>query len=107
MEMPTPDDDAAAGTGATRAALDDAADGHDDDPPPPAPVMPDLDACCGQGCDPCIFDLYDAARQRHQVALQAWRARHGRSGPRQDGPGDAAPPKTDPSPIAVFVTARR
>ena len=101
--MDMPDDDAATGAGAASAAADGAAaetaatvDVRDDDPPPPAPVMPDLDACCGQGCDPCIFDLYDAARQRHRVALQAWQARHARSGPpRQDEPGGAAPPKTD------------
>ncbi len=35
---------------------------------PPAPREPDLDECCGSGCDPCVFDLYE---QR----LERWRAR--------------------------------
>ena len=47
----------------------------DDDQPPPAPLLPDLDECCGQGCEPCIFDLYEAAQERHRSALQAWQAR--------------------------------
>lgn len=47
----------------------------DDDPPPPAPVEPDLEACCGNGCDPCIFDLYDLERERHRQALRAWQQR--------------------------------
>jgi len=69
---------------------------RDDDPPPSPPVMPDLDACCGQGCDPCIFDLYDAARQRHLAALQAWQARHPcRTPAGQDEPDAAAPPGAD------------
>ena len=47
----------------------------DDDPPPPEPVAPDLDACCGNGCDPCIFDLYDLERERHRQALREWQLR--------------------------------
>jgi hypothetical protein len=47
-----------------------------DDPPPRAPVEPDLNECCGNGCDPCIFDLYEEARQHYREALTAWRARH-------------------------------
>lgn len=35
---------------------------------PPPPPEPDLDACCGSGCDPCIFDLYEDR-------LAAWRRR--------------------------------
>ncbi|MBV8379377.1 MAG: hypothetical protein JO369_01255 [Paucibacter sp.] len=48
----------------------------DDDPMPQAPVEPDLDACCGNGCDPCIFDLYDLAKDAYRQALRAWQARH-------------------------------
>ena len=43
---------------------------------PEPPVQPDLDACCGDGCNPCIFDLYDAAMEQHRQALRAWHARH-------------------------------
>ncbi len=26
---------------------------------PPPPPRPDPDQCCGSGCVPCIFDLYE------------------------------------------------
>jgi hypothetical protein len=48
----------------------------DDDPPPVAPVRPGLDDCCGHGCDPCVFDLYDDAVDRYRAALKAWRKRN-------------------------------
>lgn len=35
---------------------------------PPAPEAPDPDACCGSGCDPCIFDI-------HEQRLERWRRR--------------------------------
>ena len=52
-------------------------DAKDDDPPPVAPRRPDNDECCGGGCNPCIFDAYEDARERYEAALAAWRARHG------------------------------
>ena len=45
------------------------------DPMPQPPVAPDLDACCGNGCDPCIFDLHDLAMDEYRQALRAWNAR--------------------------------
>ena len=48
----------------------------DPDPMPQPPVPPDLDACCGNGCDPCIFDLHDLAMDQYRQDLRAWRARH-------------------------------
>jgi hypothetical protein len=48
----------------------------DPDPMPQPPPQPDLDACCGNGCSPCIFDLYDLAKDEYLQALRAWRARH-------------------------------
>ncbi|MCZ8077299.1 MAG: hypothetical protein CFE41_09475 [Burkholderiales bacterium PBB2] len=51
----------------------DAADAAD--PRPEPPVAPDLDACCGNGCDPCIFDLHDLAMDQYRQALRAWEAR--------------------------------
>lgn len=53
-----------------------AATGPDPDPPPQPPPPPDLDACCGNGCDPCIFDLHDLAMDDYRRALRAWRVRH-------------------------------
>ncbi|GLQ90166.1 oxidoreductase-like domain-containing protein [Dyella flagellata] len=47
-----------------------------EDPPPRAPVEPDSGDCCGNGCDPCIFDQYEEARQHYRLALAAWRERH-------------------------------
>ena len=43
-----------------------------DDPPPTPPVEPDPGDCCGNGCDPCIFDLHDLARSRPEVAGSDW-----------------------------------
>ena len=48
----------------------------DADPMPVAPPQPDFDLCCGNGCDPCIFDLHDLAMDAYRQALRAWRARH-------------------------------
>ena len=48
----------------------------DEDPPPVPPVRPENDECCGGGCVPCIFDLYEEARERYEAALAAWKARH-------------------------------
>ena len=47
----------------------------DPDPKPQAPQPPELDACCGNGCDPCIFDLHDLAMDEYRQALRAWQAR--------------------------------
>lgn len=43
---------------------------------PQPPHQPDLDACCGNGCDPCVFDLHDLAMDAYRQAMRAWRARH-------------------------------
>ncbi len=56
----------------------------DPDPMPQPPVQPDLDACCGNGCEPCIFDLFDLEMDRYRQALRAWRARHAEA-PGADG----------------------
>ncbi|WOB06807.1 oxidoreductase-like domain-containing protein [Piscinibacter gummiphilus] len=45
------------------------------DPKPEPPVAPDFDQCCGNGCEPCIFDLHDMAMDQYRQALRAWNAR--------------------------------
>jgi hypothetical protein len=45
------------------------------DPKPEPPETPDFDACCGNGCEPCIFDLHDLAMDQYRQALRAWEAR--------------------------------
>ncbi|MDE1179726.1 oxidoreductase-like domain-containing protein [Paraburkholderia sp.] len=47
-----------------------------DDPPPVPPDQPDLNDCCRSGCEPCIFDLYDADLARYREKLAEWQARH-------------------------------
>jgi hypothetical protein len=42
---------------------------------PQPPEQPDLNDCCGNGCDPCIFDLHDLAMDDYRQALRAWHAR--------------------------------
>jgi hypothetical protein len=42
---------------------------------PEPPREPALEECCGNGCDPCVFDVYAAERQRYLEALKAWQAR--------------------------------
>ena len=46
-----------------------------DDPMPAAPLPPDDSACCGSGCDPCIWDWYQQERERYQAEMKAWQAR--------------------------------
>ncbi|WP_435106014.1 oxidoreductase-like domain-containing protein [Arhodomonas sp. AD133] len=44
---------------------------------PRRPVEPDLDECCGTGCDPCVFDLYEERLQRWRARCNEIRAAHG------------------------------
>jgi hypothetical protein len=48
----------------------------DDDPRPVPPPEPDIGACCGQGCNPCIFDLYEIEREKYEAMLRAWEERN-------------------------------
>lgn len=52
-------------------------DSWGNDPMPQHPEPPDLNACCGSGCDPCIFDTHDLAMDEYSNALSAWRERQG------------------------------
>lgn len=56
----------------------------DDDPRPLEPERPLNTDCCGSGCNPCIFDLYQSALQDYRQALHAWEIRQAeRSRPRR------------------------
>jgi len=48
----------------------------DADPRPEPPATPDAAECCGNGCDPCIYDLHAEAMAYYREALAAWRERH-------------------------------
>ena len=41
-------------------------------------VSADDDACCGNGCDPCVYDHFYAEQERYREALRAWRVRQAR-----------------------------
>lgn len=47
----------------------------DFDPPPEAPEPPSDDACCGSGCDPCIWDSYNALMTEYRAKQAAWELR--------------------------------
>lgn len=44
------------------------------DPKPVRPAEPEAADCCGDGCARCVFDVYEEAMERYQIALAAWRA---------------------------------
>ncbi|GGP25172.1 oxidoreductase-like domain-containing protein [Silvimonas amylolytica] len=46
------------------------------DPMPEPPYEPALEECCGNGCEPCIFDIYNEALHKYRSELKAWQARH-------------------------------
>ncbi|MGF6661218.1 hypothetical protein QF000_002863 [Paraburkholderia atlantica] len=73
-----------------------------DDPPPQPPVRPDLDDCCHSGCTQCVFDLYDEALERYEIALAAWHKRQAHKA-RPDTQGAKSKPQAD----ARRSTARR
>ena len=54
------------------------------DPRPTPPEEPSHEQCCGRGCVPCIYDLYEEALTRYEVALRAWQERRDQeaAGPR-------------------------
>jgi hypothetical protein len=54
------------------------------DPPPPEPARPEDYECCGNGCEPCVFDLHAQAVDHWRLAMKAWRERQALRG--------AAPP---------------
>ena len=46
-----------------------------DDTPPAPPRKPEAYECCGSGCIPCIFDLYEEDLERYERALREWNER--------------------------------
>jgi hypothetical protein len=45
------------------------------DPRPEPPARPRATDCCGGGCSPCIFEVYEIELERYEKALSEWRAR--------------------------------
>ncbi|MCH8505607.1 MAG: oxidoreductase-like domain-containing protein [Ectothiorhodospiraceae bacterium] len=40
---------------------------------PPRPTPPEPDECCGGGCIPCVYDLYEEALERWERKVAARR----------------------------------
>ncbi|WP_153041225.1 oxidoreductase-like domain-containing protein [Paraburkholderia monticola] len=62
-------------------------------------MRPDLDDCCHSGCTQCVFDLYDEALERYEVALAGWRKRQARHPDKQGAKSkpQADAPRSTPS----------
>ncbi len=68
----------------------------EDDPRPVPPPRPTSADCCRGGCDPCVFDLYDAALERYEAELAAWRhAERGGVAASTPAVGPRAKPRAD------------
>jgi hypothetical protein len=46
--------------------------------PPPKPEPPDPSDCCGNGCDPCVHDLYGEKLAEWERRVAAFEAEAGR-----------------------------
>jgi hypothetical protein len=46
---------------------------------PLAPREPEPEECCGRGCTPCVYDLYEAALERYRAELRKAQAEDARS----------------------------
>jgi hypothetical protein len=69
--------------------MSETADFHD--PPPLEPSRPEDYECCGNGCEPCVFDLHAQAVDRWRSDMKAWRARQAA---RAEAPPGDVPPAT-------------
>ncbi|KCV71118.1 hypothetical protein H696_02068 [Fonticula alba] len=74
-------------------------DPKDTDPDDPRPTMPADSDCCGTGCEPCVFDLYDRD-------LAAWKRRRLGAGSGAGSSVDPAAAPLDQQEFRPFVAAR-
>ena len=74
------------------------------DPPPLEPPRPEDYECCGNGCEPCVFDLHAQAVDRWRGEMKAWRARQAARA--EAAPADAAAPAEAPPAAAVPALCR-
>jgi hypothetical protein len=64
-----------------------------DDPRPQPPREPALEACCGNGCTPCVFDRYANALAQYEAALKDWEARQAARDSKAGVKADASGPR--------------
>jgi hypothetical protein len=55
------------------------------DPQPQAPLAPADNECCGNGCEPCVWTLYQQALEAYRQAQQAANADDDSSGKSSHG----------------------
>jgi hypothetical protein len=36
------------------------------------PIEPDVDDCCGDGCDPCVWDTYDLKLENYTSRFEKY-----------------------------------
>ncbi|HEV3009284.1 MAG TPA: oxidoreductase-like domain-containing protein [Burkholderiales bacterium] len=53
---------------------------------PTLPREPAAEECCGEGCTPCVFDVYAEALERYKAEVEAFRR-----APEAGGPAKARP----------------
>jgi hypothetical protein len=51
--------------------------------PPEPPEKPAPEECCGSGCDPCVFEVYEQQLEDYRRKLEAWQRRQ--ACPRESG----------------------
>lgn len=47
----------------------------EEDPPPTPPIEPQAGDCCGGGCVPCVYEIYEMELERYEAAMQKWQQR--------------------------------
>ena len=61
------------------------------DPAPLEPPRPEDYECCGNGCEPCVFDLHAQAVELWRADMKAWRERQAARTPPALGPAAHLP----------------
>jgi hypothetical protein len=71
------------------------------DPPPLEPSRPEDYECCGNGCEPCVFDLHAQAVDRWRREMKAWRERQ--SARAQPPAAEQPAPLPAPQPLPALL----
>ena len=75
------------------------------DPAPLEPPRPEDYECCGNGCEPCVFDLHAQAVERWRAEMKAGRERQAARSVEHVAAPQAALPGVEP-PTAVPALCR-
>lgn len=73
------------------------------DPAPLEPPRPEDYECCGNGCEPCVFDLHAQAVELWRTEMKAWRERQAaRAAPPAERPAEPAAEQPAPQPVPAL-----